>query len=65
MGPKSFTESLFKHLPAENVHTVILWKTSSQQNSVLVGETRASFKPKNIVYVNCAIQEPIKISATR
>jgi len=49
MGPKSFDESLFKHIPAENVHTVILWKTSSQQPSVLAGETRASFKPKKIV----------------
>jgi hypothetical protein len=54
-GPKSFIESLFKHLPAKNVHTLILWKTSSQQTSVLVGKKWASFKQKNIVYVNCAI----------
>jgi hypothetical protein len=64
-GPKSFNESLFKYLPAENVHTVILWKTSSQQTSVLGGKTRASFKPKKIVYVKCTIQEHIKISVTR
>jgi len=63
-GPKSLNDSLFKHLPAENVHTVILWKTSSQQSSVLVGKKWASFKQKKIVYVNCAIQEHMKISAT-
>jgi hypothetical protein len=44
MGAKSFNESLFKHLPSENVHTVILWKTSSLQTSVLTGKTQASFK---------------------
>lgn len=46
MGPKSFNESLFKHLPVENVHTVIFWKSSSQQTSVLVRKTQTSFKPK-------------------